>query len=79
MINFDYKNPTRIIFGKGTIVQTGSVIKQYGGTRVLPHFGGGSVIDSAKAIGIGVPYDGDVWDFYAAGKIPKKSLPVARF
>ncbi|MFW6262546.1 MAG: iron-containing alcohol dehydrogenase [Thermotogota bacterium] len=26
--------------------------------------GGGSVIDSAKAISIGVPYEGDVWDFY---------------
>ena len=26
--------------------------------------GGGSVIDSAKAIGIGVYYDGDVWDFF---------------
>ena len=27
--------------------------------------GGGSVIDSAKAIAAGVPYAGDVWDFYA--------------
>ena len=27
--------------------------------------GGGSVIDSAKAIGYGVPYEGDVWDFWA--------------
>ena len=26
--------------------------------------GGGSVIDSAKAIAVGVPYAGDVWDFY---------------
>ncbi len=26
--------------------------------------GGGSVIDSAKAIGIGAKYDGDVWDFF---------------
>ncbi|MDR2143467.1 MAG: iron-containing alcohol dehydrogenase [Treponema sp.] len=134
MINFDYKNPTRIIFGKGTIVEAGPVIKEYGGTKVLLHFGGGSiksngvydtilkslraagidvvelggvqpnprlslvhegiqicrekkidfilaagggsVIDSAKAIGVGVPYEGDVWDFYAAGKIPKKTLPV---
>lgn len=27
--------------------------------------GGGSVIDSAKAIAYGLAYDGDVWDFYA--------------
>ena len=31
--------------------------------------GGGSVIDSSKAIGYGVPYDGDVWDFWC-GKTP---------
>ncbi|SDA10250.1 hypothetical protein SAMN02910447_00056 [Ruminococcus sp. YE71] len=38
--------------------------------------GGGSVIDSAKAIAIGVPYDGDFWDLYS-GKHPEKALPVA--
>lgn len=38
--------------------------------------GGGSVIDSAKAIAIGVPYDGDVWDFYAGSGAPSESLPV---
>ncbi len=37
--------------------------------------GGGSVIDSAKAIAAGVPYDGDVWDFFE-GKRIDKSLPV---
>ena len=38
--------------------------------------GGGSVIDSAKAIAMGVPYEGDFWDFYS-GKRPEKALPVA--
>ena len=38
--------------------------------------GGGSVIDSAKAIAMGVPYEGDFWDFYS-GKSPEKALPVA--
>ena len=37
--------------------------------------GGGSAIDSAKAIAMGVPYDGDFWDFYS-GKSPQKALPV---
>ncbi|MBU0527851.1 iron-containing alcohol dehydrogenase [Candidatus Micrarchaeota archaeon] len=37
--------------------------------------GGGSVIDSAKAIGAGAVYDGNVWDFFE-GKIIEKSLPV---
>jgi alcohol dehydrogenase len=38
--------------------------------------GGGSVIDSAKAIGIGVPYAGDVWDFYTRKADVKEMLPV---
>lgn len=37
--------------------------------------GGGSVIDTAKAIAIGVPYDGDFWDFFS-GKVPEQALPV---
>jgi alcohol dehydrogenase len=38
--------------------------------------GGGSVIDSAKAIAIGVPYKGDVWDFYTKKLPVTQSLPV---
>jgi alcohol dehydrogenase YqhD (iron-dependent ADH family) len=39
--------------------------------------GGGSVIDSAKAIAIGALYDGDVWDFYDRKKTAVEALPVA--
>jgi alcohol dehydrogenase YqhD (iron-dependent ADH family) len=38
--------------------------------------GGGSVIDSAKAIAAGVPYTGDVWDFYESRAQPAAALPV---
>jgi len=38
--------------------------------------GGGSVIDSAKAIALGAVYEGDFWDFYM-GKRVEKALPVA--
>jgi alcohol dehydrogenase len=38
--------------------------------------GGGSVIDSAKAIGAGVPYEGDVWDFYTGKAKIERTLPV---
>ncbi len=38
--------------------------------------GGGSVIDSAKAIGIGTPYDGDVWDFYEGKAEVTETLPL---
>ena len=39
--------------------------------------GGGSVIDSAKAIAMGVYYDGDIWDVYEQGKPIENALPVA--
>ena len=135
MVNFDYRNTTRVVFGKDTIGKVGPLIKEYQGTKVLLHFGGGSIksnnvydtvkkslagaglevfelggvkpnprlalvregikicrekkvdfilavgggsaIDSAKAISVGVPYEGDVWDFYLGKAAPKKYLPVA--
>lgn len=38
--------------------------------------GGGSVIDTAKAIAAGVPYNGDFWDFFSGRAIVKNALPV---
>ncbi len=38
--------------------------------------GGGSVIDSAKAIAIGVPYNGDIWDLFTAERKPDSAIPV---
>ena len=38
--------------------------------------GGGSVIDTAKAIAIGVPYDGDFWDFFTGKAKIEHTLPV---
>lgn len=43
---------------------------------LLP-IGGGSVIDTAKAIAAGVPYDGDFWDFFIGKAKVKKALKVA--
>ena len=37
--------------------------------------GGGSTIDSSKAIAAGTVYDGDFWDFYS-GKLITEALPV---
>ena len=46
------------------------------GIDFLLAVGGGSVIDSAKAIGYGVPYDGEVWDFYCGKAVPASALPL---
>ena len=38
--------------------------------------GGASAMDTAKAIAVGVPYDGDFWDFYCAKAAPQKALKL---
>lgn len=134
MKDFNFYAPTRVVFGVNSEDQLPQLIRQYGGTKVLIHYGsgsarryglldkveqmlheadipfvglggvvpnpllskvkegiglccreevdfilaigGGSVIDSAKAIGYGVPYEGDVWDFWEGIATPKKCLPI---
>ena len=134
MNNFNFYSPTHFVFGKERENEAGKYVKRFGGTRVLIHFGGGSVlksglldrvkasleaeniyftelggvvpnprsglvykgieicetekidfilavgggsaIDSSKAIALGALYDGDFWDFYC-GKRIEKALPVA--
>jgi alcohol dehydrogenase YqhD (iron-dependent ADH family) len=134
MNNFNFYSPTYFVFGKERENEAGKYIKRFNGTRVLIHYGsgsviksgllqrvkksltdngiyftelggvvpnprsglvytgielckkekidfilavgGGSVIDSAKAIALGAEYEGDFWDFYC-GKRIEKALPVA--
>ncbi len=38
--------------------------------------GGGSVLDSSKAIAAGSLFDGDVWDFFIGKSVIEKALPV---
>lgn len=40
MINFEYLVPTKVVFGKDTERQTGRLVREYGGTKVLIHWGG---------------------------------------
>lgn len=134
MNNFNFYSPTFFVFGKERENEAGKYVKRFGGSKVLIHFGGGSVvksglldrvkkslteagitfaelggvvpnprsglvyegieickrenidfilavgggsvIDSAKAIALGALYEGDFWDFYL-GKRVEKALPVA--
>ncbi len=133
MQNFTFYSPTYFAFGKDAENQAGSLVKRFGGSRVLIHYGGGSAvrsgligrvqssldiagipyfllggvqpnprsglvyqgielcrrekidfilavgggsaIDSSKAIAAGTVYDGDFWDFYS-GKPIENALPV---
>ncbi len=46
MNNFVYHVPTEVVFGKGTQKQAASLIRKYGGSRVLVVYGGGSIVKS---------------------------------
>lgn len=46
MYNFQYYTPTQVVFGKGAEQETGKQVKAWGGTKVLIHYGGGSVVRS---------------------------------
>ncbi len=134
MFDFKYYTPTKVIFGKNTESRVAELIKEFGGTKVLIHYGGGSVvrigllkkvtdtldeagisyvvlggavpnphlglvyegielckkesvdfllavgggsaIDSAKAIGYGLANEGDVWDFYDYKRKAEGSIPL---
>ena len=134
MFDFKYYTPTKVVFGRNTESKVADLIKEFGGTKVLIHYGGGSVvrsgllkrvtdtldaagisyvtlggavpnphlglvyegielvkkekvdfllavgggsaIDSAKAIGYGVANDGDVWDFYDYKRTAEGCLPL---
>lgn len=59
-----------------SLVYQGIALAKKEGVDFLLAVGGGSAIDSAKAIGYGVANEGDVWDFYAYKRKAEKSLPL---
>ncbi len=63
-------NPDDIVVRKGITLCRGSQVD------ALIAVGGGSVIDTAKAIAAGVLYDGDFWDFYIGRAVVEHALPV---
>ncbi len=46
------------------------------GVTFMLAVGGGSVIDTAKAIAVGAVYSGDFWDFYCGKSTPSAALPI---
>ena len=63
MNNFMFYSPTCFVFGKDTESQTGALVKRFGGSRVLIHYGGGSAVRSgligrveASLQAEGIPY-----------------------
>ncbi len=59
------------------LVRTGIGLCRKNSIDFILAVGGGSAIDTAKAIAMGFYYDGDVWDIYSGKYIPVSSLPIA--
>ncbi|MBQ8979871.1 MAG: iron-containing alcohol dehydrogenase [Oscillospiraceae bacterium] len=57
------------------LVYRGIEICREKGIDLILAVGGGSVIDTAKAVAMGAVYDGDFWDFFS-GRRADKALPV---
>lgn len=59
-----------------SLVRKGISLCRKNDIKFILAIGGGSVIDSAKAIAFGVPYSGDVWDFFLGKAEVSEALPL---
>ncbi|OIJ19261.1 NADH-dependent alcohol dehydrogenase [Anaerobacillus alkalidiazotrophicus] len=59
-----------------SLVREGVIICKENNIDLILAVGGGSVIDSAKAIAAGAKYEGDVWDFYTGKNSVSDCLPI---
>ncbi len=57
-------------------VYEGVKISKAKGVEAVLAVGGGSVLDSSKAIAAGATYEGDVWDFFTYKAVPNKALKI---
>lgn len=60
-----------------TLVREGVELARFEKVDVIVPVGGGSVMDTAKAIALGAVYNGDVWDFFVHRATPTERIPVA--
>jgi alcohol dehydrogenase YqhD (iron-dependent ADH family) len=60
-----------------SLVYEGIELCKKEGVDFVLAIGGGSAIDSSKAIAVGMCYDGDVWDIFDGKAKIEKALPVA--
>lgn len=79
MFGFDYYTPTRVIFGKGAEDQTGKLVKSFGGSRVLIHYGGQNAVRSGLLARIQASLDAaGVFHVELGGVVPNPHLGKVR-
>ncbi len=79
MANFSYYTPTQVVFGKDTESQVGELVKSYGGSRVLVHFGGQSAVRSGLLDRVKASLDAaGVFHVELGGVVPNPHLSKVR-
>ena len=79
MENFTFYAPTYFAFGKDTENDTGKYVKRFGGSRVLLHYGGGSVIRSGLLDRVKKSLDGEGISYVELGGVkpnPRRNRSV---
>ncbi len=67
--NFEYYSPTRVLFGKGEENKVGRLVKEFGGSRVLIVYGGGSVVRSGLLDLVKIKLVEENIDFFELGGV----------
>ena len=79
MLNFNYNNPTRYVFGPGEHRNLGTLLKPYASGKVLLHYGGGSIIRSGLLQTVRDCLGGAGIDFVEQGGVkPNPSVELVR-
>ena len=77
--NFEYYSPTRVVFGRGTEQKVGSLIREYGGTRVLVIYGGKSAVRSGLLDRVNTALDeAGLYHTALGGVVPNPHLDKVR-
>lgn len=79
MNNFEFYAPTRVIFGRDTEMRTGELVKAYGGTKVLIHYGGKSAVRSGLIDRVKASLDeAGIFHVELGGVVPNPHLSKVR-
>ena len=78
MVDFRLLTPTEVVFGKDSESQLPALVRKYGGTKVLIHYGGGSVVRSGLLAQVKSQLDaaGIAW-VELGGVVPNPRLSLA--
>ncbi len=79
MKDFNYYAPTEVVFGEQSEEQVAALVKKYGGTKVLVHYGGQSAVRSGLLDKIcGLLREGGIDVVTLGGVVPNPRLSLAR-